>query len=284
MLILFSLLLRGPILEVIVSRMRYMSFHIGHKVRIVGLSTALANAGDLMSWLDVHPTAGLFNFRHSIRPVPIEIHIDGFSGKHYCPRMATMNKPIFQSILVHSPTQPVIVFVSSRRQTRLTAVDLVTLCANSSVESPRRFLQMSEEEMELICSTQVQDPSLKLSLGFGIGLHHAGLLPSDQRIVEELFQNQKIQILIATSTVAWGVNFPAHLVIVKGTEYFDANSKTYVEYPVTDVLQMIGRSGRPQFDTSGIAHVLVQDSKKSYYKKFLHEPFPVESSLHGNSV
>jgi replicative superfamily II helicase len=98
--------------------------------------------------------------------------------------------------------------------------------------------------------------------------------------VEELFLNQKIQILIATSTVAWGVNFPCHAVIVKGTEYFDAKLKRYVDFPVTDVLQMMGRAGRPQFDDSGVAHILVQDTKKAFYKKFLHEPFPVESSLH----
>jgi replicative superfamily II helicase len=84
---------RGPILEAIVSRMNLMSFSTGKRVRIVGLSTALANAKDLALWLRVHPTAGLFNFRHSVRPVPLEVHIDGFPGRHYCPRMATMNKP-----------------------------------------------------------------------------------------------------------------------------------------------------------------------------------------------
>ena len=39
---------------------------------------------------------GLFNFRPSVRPVPLEVHINGFPGKHYCPRMATMNKPAFK--------------------------------------------------------------------------------------------------------------------------------------------------------------------------------------------
>jgi len=39
---------------------------------------------------------GLFNFRPSVRPVPLEVHISGFPGKHYCPRMATMNKPAFR--------------------------------------------------------------------------------------------------------------------------------------------------------------------------------------------
>lgn len=75
------------------------------------------------------------------------------------------------------------------------------------------------------------------------------------------------------------VNLPAHLVIVKGTEYFDGKVSRYVDYPVTDVLQMMGRAGRPQFDNSGVACVMVEESKKNFYLKFLYNPFPVESCL-----
>ena len=39
---------------------------------------------------------GLYNFKPTVRPVPLEIHIQGFPGKHYCPRMATMNRPTFK--------------------------------------------------------------------------------------------------------------------------------------------------------------------------------------------
>lgn len=85
--------------------------------------------------------------------------------------------------------------------------------------------------------------------------------------------------MITTATLAWGVNFPAHLVVIKGTEYYDGKLKRYVDMPITDVLQMMGRAGRPQYDNSGVAVVLVHDIKKSFYKKFLYEPFPVESSL-----
>ena len=35
----------------------------------------------------------------------------------------------------------------------------------------------------------------------------------------------RAQVLVATSTLAWGVNTPAHLVIIKGTEYYDAPTK-----------------------------------------------------------
>jgi hypothetical protein len=63
---------------------------------------------------DSRSPCGLFNFRPSVRPVPIEVHIQaraavvmlcdrarnmrkqGYPGKHYCPRMATMNKPCYQ--------------------------------------------------------------------------------------------------------------------------------------------------------------------------------------------
>jgi hypothetical protein len=80
--------------------------------------------------------------------------------------------------------------------------------------------------------------------------------------------------------LAGGVNLPCHLVIVKGTEFFDAKQCRYVDMPVTDVLQMMGRAGRPQFDATGTACIFVHEPKKTFYKKFLHEPFPVESSLH----
>ncbi|XP_041708650.2 activating signal cointegrator 1 complex subunit 3 [Coregonus clupeaformis] len=268
---------RGPVLEVIVSRTNFISSHTKKTVRVVGLSTALANARDLADWLGIGQV-GLFNFRPSVRPVPLEVHIHGFPGQHYCPRMASMNKPVFQAIRSHSPAKPVLIFVSSRRQTRLTALDLIAFLATE--DDPKQWLHQDETQMTDIIAT-VRESNLKLTLAFGIGMHHAGLHERDRKTVEELFVNCKIQILIATSTLAWGVNFPAHLVIVKGTEYYDGKTRRYVDYPITDVLQMMGRAGRPQYDDQGKAVILVHDIKKDFYKKFLYEPFPVESSLMG---
>ncbi|KAK1375927.1 DExH-box ATP-dependent RNA helicase DExH14 [Heracleum sosnowskyi] len=266
---------RGPILEVIVSRMRYISSQTERSVRFVGLSTALANAHDLSDWLGVGEN-GLFNFKPSVRPVPLEVHIQGYPGKYYCPRMNSMNKPTYAAIGTHSPTKPVLIFVSSRRQTRLTALDLIQFAASD--EHPRQFLSMAEEALQMILS-QVTDQNLRHTLQFGIGLHHAGLNDKDRSLVEELFANNKIQVLVCTSTLAWGVNLPAHLVIIKGTEFYDAKTKRYVDFPITDILQMMGRAGRPQYDQHGKAVILVHEPKKSFYKKFLYEPFPVESSL-----
>ncbi len=271
---------RGHVLEMIVSRMRRIGTG---QCRFVGLSTAMANAVDLSIWLSGSGSKtnfSCFNFRPSVRPVPLQVFLEGYADLHYCPRMASMNKPLYTHILTLSPDRPVLVFVSSRRQTRLTAQALISYCVND--DKPRRFLSedaLKEAQLASLID-RVVDPILRHTMSFGIAMHHARMPESDRLIAEEAFAAQLVQVLIATSTVAWGVNFPAHLVIVKGTEFFDAASHGYRDLPVTDILQMIGRAGRPQFDTSAKAVILAQDTKKYFYKKFLYEPFPIESSLH----
>ena len=266
---------RGPVLEIIVSRMRFIAAQTFSPIRFVGLSTALANPRDLADWLGIGEV-GVYNFRPSVRPIPMSIHVSGFPGKHYCPRMATMNRPCYIAIKEHSPIKPSLIFVSSRRQTRLTALDLISFCYSD--DNSKQFLHMPEDEIIAIAET-LKDGALRDTIVYGIGIHHAGLDNHDRETVEHLFLTSKIQVLVCTSTLAWGVNLPCHLVIVKGTEFFDGKIGRYVDFPVTDVLQMMGRAGRPQFDDTGVACIMVHEPKKSFYKKFLFEPFPVESSL-----
>uniref|UniRef100_A0A0K0E0R5 Helicase C-terminal domain-containing protein n=1 Tax=Strongyloides stercoralis TaxID=6248 RepID=A0A0K0E0R5_STRER len=273
---------RGAVVEAFVTRLKMINekrrkaaVKNVNEIRIIGLSTALANAGDVAEWLGVNEY-GLFNFRSSVRLVPITIHIAGFPGIHYCPRMALMNKPAFNAIKTYSPKKPVLIFVASRRQTRITAQAFIPLLSLES--DPTQWVNMTTEEMEILLAT-VKDEYLRLTLPFGIGMHHAGLNKNERVMVEKLFVEKKIQILVTTATLAWGINCPAHLVIVKGTEYYDGKKGRYVDFPVTDIMQMVGRAGRPQYDNSAVAIVYVQDIKKNFYKNFLYQPFPVESSL-----
>jgi activating signal cointegrator complex subunit 3 len=92
-----------------------------------------------------------------------------------------------------------LVFVSSRRQTRLTALDLIALCAAEQQEREgydinefkRPFLKMDPEEMHHIAEL-IKDENLKHTLQFGVGMHHAGLNEEDRKIVEDLFVKKKI--------------------------------------------------------------------------------------------
>lgn len=204
---------RGAVLEAIVSRTRFISRHVAQEehestgTRIVGLSTALANAVDLADWIGIdtqshgpHAWRGLYNFRNSVRPVPITIHIQGFGGRHYCPRMATMNKPCFAAIKEYSPTKPVLIFVASRRQTRLTAFDLITYAA--SADNSKQFLRCSEVYIDAVVET-IRDEALRHTLAFGVGLHHAGLSSQDRELVEKMYLQGEIQVVVATATLAW---------------------------------------------------------------------------------
>lgn len=64
----------------------------------------------------------------------------------------------------------------------------------ASDENPRQFLSVPEDALQMILS-QVADQNLRHTLQFGIGLHHAGLNDKDRSLVEELFANNKIQVV-----------------------------------------------------------------------------------------
>ena len=58
-----------------------------------------------------------------------------------------------------------------RRQTRVTALDLISFLAGEA--NPKQWLNMPEQDIDAICAT-IKDQNLKLTLAFGIGIHHAG--------------------------------------------------------------------------------------------------------------
>ncbi|GLE11399.1 hypothetical protein PINS_up023786 [Pythium insidiosum] len=208
----------------------------------------------------------------------MEVHVQGFPERHYVARMAAMNKPTYMAIRTHSPEQPVLVFVSSKAQTKLTALDLISCCVAQG-ENAKPFLRVDEAVIDAIVASHggVADTTLQHTLAFGIGLHHAALGRRDRELVERLFRERLIQVVISTATLAWGVNLPAHLVVIKGTEFFSGGR--YRSYPLSDLLQMIGRAGRPGLDDKGVACVLVEDAKKNMISRLLYEPLALESCL-----
>lgn len=244
--------------------------------RFIGISNTISNAHDVANWLGIKKV-GAYNFRQELRPIQLDIIVDGFSERHYNPRMASMNRPIFKSILTYSSADPVIIFVSSKKQCNLTAQDLIS-CLVRSQATQTNWLKISGKDIISILG-QVKDSTLRSSLEFGIGLLYQSMKVSDKRLVSELFCHGKIQVLVCTMDYVWETDYRARLVIVKGTEHYDDESESFVDYSPSDVMQMLGRSGRPNIDATGISILMLRDIHKEYYKKFLYESFPIESRL-----
>ncbi|GAB6023297.1 hypothetical protein CHUAL_008104 [Chamberlinius hualienensis] len=268
----------GPVLEVVCSRMRYISSQIEKQIRIVALSSSLSNAKDVSQWLGCS-TNTTFNFHPNVRPVPLELHIQGFNVNHNASRLISMAKPVYHATVKYAPSKPVIVFVPSRKQSRLTAINVLTYAAADG--QPDRFLHLREEDGPAFekALERLTDKTLKETLQQGVAYLHEGLNATDRSLVEQLFDSGTIQVVVVSWNMCWGLGIVGHLVVIMDTQYYNGKIHAYEDYPVTDVLQMVGKANRPLVDDDGKCVLLCQSSKKDFFKKFLYEPLPVESHL-----
>lgn len=141
------------------------------------------------------------------------------------------------------------------------------------------FTPEQKRNLEMI-SYHITDVKLRDYIKYGIGYHHAGraidylennchiiicsvtegMIPETRQIIEETFRNGHLPVLVCTSTLAMGVNLPAHLIIIKSTKtYVNCEYRDYTEIAIQ---QMIGRAGRPQYDTNATAIILTTDEDK----------------------
>ncbi|CAG9460374.1 unnamed protein product [Pedinophyceae sp. YPF-701] len=266
----------GHVLEVCTSRMRFIRHELEKPIRIVGLSSSVANARDLGEWLGA-PQQALFSFHPGVRPVPLEFHIKSFDTLHFDARMQAMSKPAYNAVATHAGSdKPVLAFVPTRKHARLLCLDLLTFAAADG--EPSKFLKCSEEDLEPFLA-KIKDPALKHGLQYGIGYIHDTMPAAERGAVLSLFDAGAIQVLAATAATCWGVAPAAHLVIIAGTQFFDGSGLGGADYPVADLLQMIGRASRPGKDAVGKLMLMCASTKKEYYKRFLFEPVPVESHV-----
>lgn len=60
----------------------------------------------------------------------------------------------------------------------------------------------------------------------------------DREFVEQQFSAGLIRVLCTTATLAWGVNLPAHTVIIKGTQLYVPQAGGFIELGMLDVMQV----------------------------------------------
>lgn len=105
-----------------------------------------------------------------------------------------------------------------------------------------------------------------------------GLPADDRAIVEELYLNRHIHVLCTTSTLAHGINLPARLVIIKGTNQWRGGARGYEKMPRSAIMQMCGRAGRPGLDTEGVAVIMTSSEDREFYEDIVQMEV-IESSL-----
>ncbi|KAJ1680235.1 Pre-mRNA splicing [Spiromyces aspiralis] len=270
---------RGPVLEALVSRILRTIEQTQQPVRLIGLSATLPNYEDVATFLRVDPSTGLHYFDGSYRPCPLSQVFVGVTEKKAIKRLSAMNEVVYEKVVAQAGKNQTLVFVHSRKETARTAQAIRDMALEK--ETIGQFLAEGGASREILRTEaeSLKDPVLRDLLPYGFAVHHAGMSRADRTLVEELFGDGHIQVLVSTATLAWGVNLPAHQVIIKGTQVYAPDKGAWTELSPQDVLQMLGRAGRPQYDTFGEGVLITTHSELQYYLSLLNQQLPIESQL-----
>ena len=278
---------RGASLEAVVSRMQAASVSAREKtiscdvqempplshLRVIALSATIPNVEDIAAWLQV-PPMGLLVFGSEYRPVAVDVKVYGFPrARNDFIFDRNLNYKLCDLIAQYAQGRPTLVFCSSRKGAAQAAQQVAKECNV-------RMLVASTEHGAFLSmkARQCEDRVLGECIARGVGYHTAGMSYTDRALVEDLFLSEQLLCLCTTSTLAQGVNFPAHLVIIKSTQFY-VPGQGYRELEERDVLQMIGRAGRPQFDTTATAVIMTTNENQRKWMSCVTNDTPIESTL-----
>ena len=262
---------RGAVLEAVVSRMKTM----GTDVRFVALSATVPNSGDVAAWLGRNPAtpydpAHHEKFGEEFRPVKLRRHVCGYpytNGNEF-QFETVLDLKLPEVIMTYSERKPIMIFCFTRKSTIATAKMLASWWSSSR---PRYWNAPS-------VSLDLQDQELRNCVASGVAFHHAGVDVNDRTRVEQAYLDGHIGVICCTSTLAVGVNLPCHFAIIKNTMTY--NDEGLQEYSDLEIMQMIGRAGRPQFDTSAVAVIMTRAIKVRRYETMVTGQEVLESRLH----
>ncbi|WWC73232.1 uncharacterized protein I206_107198 [Kwoniella pini CBS 10737] len=250
---------RGATLEVVMSRITQKA----PNVRVIALSATVPNIDDVARWIgrresQYELSSGIYcsseldengvlesekkyTFQRMAMAKIYKKHVYGIDGGgnewSLAPRL---DANLFPLLLKHAEGKPVLIFCPTRKACQTTAAFIQKTYLNAHAEG-QALPWSSKRNVQL----DLKDNKIKEFTNQGIAVHHAGLDYSDRRDIEDGFISGKIHLIVSTSTLAVGVNLPAHTVIIKGTMAWHGP-------------QMMGRAGRPQFDKSGTVVVMCE--------------------------
>lgn len=119
---------------------------------------------------------------------------------------------------------------------------------SENVKLVQRFLEMEFGE---------SFPLIEL-MSFGVGVHHAGLSDDVRTLMEWLFESDELKFLVATTTIAQGVNFPVTGVVMASHQYPYGS-----DMPPEDFWNIAGRAGRIDQGSLGVVALVAKDAQKA---------------------
>jgi len=262
---------RGPTLEVTLARLILM-----RNPQIIALSATIKNAYEIAQWLDAEL------IESNWRPVPLKEGVL-FGKKIYF--LDGSQKSIKNSKLdglledVLADNGQALIFVNTRRSAQFTAEKLKRI--TEKYAEKKELLKIAKN---LLNEEEVNTISKKLAgcIEKGIAFHHAGLSWKQRKEVEDNFKKGIIKCIVATPTLAAGVNTPARRVIIKSLWRYSEIDGYMQPIPVLEIKQMMGRAGRPGYDKEGEAILIAnnQIEKERIWKEYLEADVePIYSKL-----
>jgi helicase len=252
------------------------------QTQLIALSATIKNAVELADWL------GGKLIQSEWRPVVLKEGVyfnktikfnDGSTKKVEGDAKQSLELLVQESLAGGGQT---LIFVNNRKSTVSLASRLSDLVDGLLSEKEKKDLKklvstMKREQQEVISMEQSLLPCIEK----GVAFHHAGLESSQRRLVEQGFKNRLIKCIVATPTLAAGVNIPARRVIIRDLWRYDENFGMS-PIPILEYKQQAGRAGRPRYDKIGEAITIAKDSNQRdqiFYNYILADTEPIYSKL-----
>lgn len=239
---------RGPLLEALLARVRGAD----SPVRIVGLSATVANAEQVADWLGARVVSS------SWRPTRLtwQVPMVPASSDRRAANASRLAATLAITRMITDDEGSVLVFCGSRRNVRATA------------------LAIAADRGAVIAGVDPDDADAvhRACARAGVGLHYKGW--EYRHEAEREFRARRLEVLVATTTVAAGVNLPARAVVVRDTQI------GLDRIDVATVQQMFGRAGRiGAGETEGWAYLICDESERATWQSRLVEGYTVRSHI-----
>ena len=247
---------RGHILEVLLTRLRM----IGSGIQIVALSATIPNSEEIAEWL------GAAHLKSDWRPISLRegVFHDGVlrltGDSCISERKIGTGDPV--KVLIKDGLAlggQCLVFVNTRKSAEVAALKLAhriptyteVRCADLA-EAAEGLIATQDEPTDMVTR-------LATCVRGATAFHHAGLGNTQRKIVERAFKSGMIKVLIATPTLAAGINLPARRVVIRDMTRFGGRGYGNQPIPNLELKQMAGRAGRPGYDPFGEAVFLARE-------------------------